>query len=898
MSAASKLSGQRCLSVVATVTDGVLTAPQAWHALSGDEVATHLGVDPERGLSTADAVDRLQRFGPNSLATERRGTVLRVALDQFADTLVWLLIIAALVSGLLLDAWLDAIAIGSIVVINAVIGFTQETRANSALARLREMEAPTAIVFRNGARARIDAATLVPGDLVTLEAGDLVPADGRVLAEMHLVTDEAPLTGESMPVIKTSEQAPSEAHVPDRRSMVFAGTSVVAGRGSFIVTGTGASTEMGKIAALMSEESPETPLQVELSRVGRRLGIVAGAAALLIFGAGLARSYPIEVMVLTAVALAVAAIPEGLPAVVTVSLSGGLQRMAHRNAIVRRLPAVESLGVVDVICTDKTGTLTAPQLEVADVVLADQRTGLHVLDEDDELARWLLATAYLCNDAYQTDVGWEGDPTEVALKSVVDERPASVGRIQSSGYQRIDEAGFDSRRKRMSTVQANQSGTYLLTKGAPEVLVSRSTHVWGEDGPATMTEADRSRILMQAEELAAAGMRTLGMAMRFDPEDGYSDPADLERSLTFLGIFGLREKVRPEVPGAIRSASEAGVRTVMVTGDHATTAQSVARSVGIDGGEAMEGSSLSAMDLDDLTQSIADYSVFARVDPADKVKIVRAWQDNGAKVAVTGDGVNDAPALHRADIGVAMGSGSEVAREAAGIVLTDDNYATIVSAIAEGRRLFSNLRNVVHYLLSANASEVIFVLTGFVVFGDLGIPLTAVQLLWINLISDSLPAIALGMDRPTRNLMADPPGRGRDILSNENVMRLLVQGSVLASAAVGSLLVGSFIFDLPQPSVQTMVFTTLVVSQLLHALNVRYASTRRLNGDIAQRPGPLMISAIIGSMVLHLAVVYTGLGQRFFGTEPLVWTSMAAALSLALMATVVIRVLNRRSTFS
>ena len=878
------------------MTKRVLTAPEAWHALSGDEVATHLGVDPERGLSAADAVDRLQRFGPNSLAAERKGTVLRVALDQFADTLIWLLIIAALVSGLLLDAWLDAIAIGSIVVINAVIGFTQETRANSALARLREMEAPTAMVLRNGTRTRIDAAKLVPGDIVTLDTGDLVPADGRVFAEMHLVTNEAPLTGESMPVVKTSEQTPAQTHVPDRRSMVFAGTSVVAGRGMVLVTGTGASTEMGKIAALMSDESPETPLQVELSRVGRRLAIVAVTAAVLIFGAGLARSYPIEVMVLTAVALAVAAIPEGLPAVVTVSLSGGLQRMAHRNAIVRRLPAVESLGVVDVICTDKTGTLTAPQLEVADVVLADQRTGLHVLDEDDELARWLLATAYLCNDAYRTDMGWEGDPTEVALKSAVDERSASIGWIQSGGYQRTDEAGFDSRRKRMSTVHSNANGRYLLTKGAPEVLVSRSTHVWGDEGPRPMADSDRSRILSQAHDLAAAGMRTLAMAMRFDPEESYSDPADLERSLTYLGIIALREKVRPEVPGAIRSASKAGVRTVMVTGDHATTAQSVARSVGIDGGGAMEGSSLSAMSLDDLTRSIADYSVFARVDPADKVKIVKAWQTNGAKVAVTGDGVNDAPALHRADIGVAMGTGSEVAREAAGIVLIDDNYATIVSAIAEGRRLFSNLRNVVHYLLSANASEVIFVLTGFVVFGDLGIPLTAVQLLWINLISDSLPAIALGMDRPTRDVMADPPGRGRDILSNANVMRLLVQGSVLAAAAVGSLLAGNYLFDTAQPSVQTMVFTTLVISQLLHALNVRSATSRRSRGDASRRPGPLMITAIAGSMVLHLAVVYTAAGQRFFGTEALRWDTMSVAIGFALMATATIRLLNRRST--
>lgn len=889
-------SSTRTWSTLQPPTDGSThgSGPSArpWHAETGAVTALESGVDPTHGLTTQEAWRRLAAHGPNTMVPERRGTALRRLGSQFGDVLIWLLIIAALASGFLLDAWVDAAAIAAIVVLNASIGFAQESRAAGALAKLKEMEAPEATVIRDSQRARVATADVVLGDVLLLGSGDVIPADARLFEAIHLVTNEAPLTGESMPVTKTSDSVPANASLPDRRSMVYAGTSVVAGRGRAVVTDTGAGTQMGQIATLMTEEGPATPLQVELARVGWRLAVVAAVAAVFIFGAGLLRSHPIETMALTAVALAVAAIPEGLPAVVSVTLSGGLQRMAHRNAIVRRLPAVEALGAVDVICTDKTGTLTAPELEVAELVLPDGRRGLGLLEDDGGWSRWLGAVAYLCNDAHETTAGWKGDPTEVALKKAV-ERWSSVRlKEMEASYHRLDEVGFDSRRKRMSTVHQGQDGTVLLCKGAPEILAERADEVWDRDGRRPMGRDNREAILQTAEHLAANGMRTIAAAVRFEVPDEYSDTSELERQLTFLGVFGLTERIRPEVPKALAAAAEAGVRTVMVTGDHVTTAKAVADAIGIDRLGVMEGKTLAATSISELAKSIEDYSVFARVDPTDKVKIVRAWQSRGALVAMTGDGVNDAPALGHADIGVAMGSGTEVARESAGIVLTDDNYATIVSAISEGRRLFSNLRNVVHYLLSANASEVMYVLIGFLAFSSTGIPLTAVQLLWINLISDSLPAVALGMDRPTHDLMKDPPGQGREILSRRNIMRLLIQGLILASGAVCTLVLGTYVLALDPTTVRTMVFTTLVVSQLLHALNVRAPSASSAPAGTTGRPGTMMIAAMAGSMIVHLGAVYTSFGNQLIGTASLGPIAAVVALAGATATAIVIRVLG------
>ena len=859
----------------------------SWHAAPVSEVSSHLETDADTGLDDPEGRRRLIEHGPNQLVTTERWGRLRRLANQFQDVLIWLLLAAAAISGFVLGAWVDATAIAIIVALNAVIGYAQEARAQTALDRLRDMEAPHAVVIREGLATTVEARDLVPGDVVAVETGDRIPADGRVVSGLRLLVDEAPLTGESMPVAKTNDPVDDDTVLAERTSMLYAGTIVVAGRGRVIVTATGMGTEMGRIAGLFTDEQPRTPLQNDLARIGRRLALLAGAAALLIFVAGLARSFPVERMALTAVALAVAAIPEGLPAVITVSLAGGLQRMARRNAIVRRLPAVETLGSVNVICTDKTGTLTAPELETGGWWFGDGNEWLPGLRQGS--GEMLAMTAVLCNNAVKSPGGWSGDPTETALLESLESSGVDVDEIRD-GSPRLDEAAFDSRRKRMSTLHGHGDETILLVKGAPEIVLARSSSVATDDGVVPMNAGLHNSILARAEGTARKGMRTLAFAVRrmgTRPDD----PAESEDELTFVGMVGLRERIRPEVGDAVDRAARAGVRTVMVTGDHATTAAAIADQVGIGSEGLVEGNVLSKTTVASLTESVEEHHVYARVDPADKVKIIEAWQATGAKVAMTGDGVNDAPALHRADIGVAMGSGTDVARESAAMVLTDDNYATIVEAIAEGRRLFSNLRNVVHYLLSANASEVLFVLVGFLAFGFMGEPLLAVQLLWINLISDALPAIALGMESPVRDLMTDPPGTGRDVLSTRNTTILLAQGVLLAASAVIALLAGAYWLDLDHPSVQTMVFTTLVFSQLLHALSVR-ARTAETAGR-ARRPGWFLIGAIAGSALLHLVVVYSGPGNTFFSTVPLGWEAMIWTVSASLLSVLLVRLFNR-----
>lgn len=868
------------------MTETLSGAPtrREWHALTKDEVVEALATDPEHGLTRDAAADRLAEHGPNRILEPEKWTRLKRLGSQFNDVLIWLLLVAAAVSGFVLESWIDAGAIAAIVILNAAIGYAQEARAESAIDSLRDLEAPSATVVRDGVVATIDARNLVPGDLIVLEAGGLVAADARVVESIRLVANEAPLTGESIPVTKNADPTDADVGIADRTSMLFSGTTVVSGRGRAVVTGTGSDTEMGQIAALFSDGQPTTPLQKELARVGRRLGLVALIAAAVIFGAGLIRSFPVETMALTAVALAVAAIPEGLPAVVTVSLAGGLQRMARKNAIVRRLPAVETLGAVNVICTDKTGTLTASELQVGGLAMADGRSELDLLAKDDQTARALALAMALCNDAYQSADGLAGDPTEVALLEALDNQGIDYEALRES-MERVDEAGFDGRRKRMSTVHPSDNGFVLYTKGAPEVVLARSSTYAGMEGQVELTREDTERMRQVAERMASEGLRTLAFAYR-DLSERPDDPADEEHDLVFVGLIGFNERIRDEVPSAIELAGRAGVTTVMVTGDHSTTARAIADSVGLQGGELMGGRELSQTSTKELTPRIADYQVFARVDPADKVKIIDSWKASGATVAMTGDGVNDAPALHRADIGVAMGSGTDVARESSAMVLADDNYATIVTAIAEGRRLFNNLRNVVHYLLSANASEVLFVLVGFLIFGHLGEPLLAVQILWINLMSDAMPAIALGMDVPSRDLMSDPPGRGRNILSGPNAVLLIVQGTLLAAAALISTTAGTYLLDLDQVAVRTMVFSTLVFSQLLHALSVRAGA-----GPITM-PSRLMVGSLVGSALLQLVVVYTPIGNQILRTTPLSMEALGWTIGASLLSMLAVRVFN------
>lgn len=857
-----------------------LTA-HAWHSLAPEDVAGLLACDPLQGLSDSDASQRLVDVGPNKLFERERWVRLRRLGRQFADVLIWLLLVAAFASGFLIGAWVDAIAILAIVVLNAALGYVQETRADTALSELKSLSAPTALVTRSGRDVDIDAELIVPGDILVLGLGDVVPADARVMEASHLEVSEAALTGESFPVEKTSQPVGPEAVLGDQSSMVFAGTTVSRGRGLAMVVATGRATQMGAIAASLSPASPPSPLQVELSRIGRRLAMVAVVAGIIVFGAGWAQSYPVETMALTGVALAVAAIPEGLPAVVTVTLAAGLRRMATRHAIVRRLPAVEALGAVDVICTDKTGTLTRAELSVS-VIKTPGRGGQEKARANTGLPLDLLVTGALCNDARLADDGVTGSPIETALVEAATAGGLDVERLLAE-RPRVDEAGFDSTRKLMSTVHDGPDGMELHMKGAPEVVLGRSTVAATDDGTIPITDELRDQLLEDADRMAASGLRTLAFARRRLTE--VPEPlSDAETGMTYLGLVGLRDEVRDEVPGAVANARHAGVRTVMVTGDHQVTASAIADAAGLDEGQVMHGSDLKAMEVGELAAVIGDHRAFARVDPIDKVKIVEAWRASGATVAMTGDGVNDAPALKAADIGVGMGSGTDVAREASALVLTDDNYATIVHAIDEGRRVFHNIRNVVHYLLSANASEVIYVVIGFLFFGFLGEPLLAVQLLWINLLSDALPALALGLDAPTGDLMDGRPRAGRDILSPRNLGILVGQGAVLAAAAVATLLAGHSWLQLPFEEVRTMVFTTMVLSQLIHAINVR------ADGDLPLTlPGKLLMGSIVSSAVLQALVVYTSAGNTLFRTIPLGGAAAAVVIAASVLSMVIIR---------
>ncbi len=861
-----------------------------WHARPVGEVLTALETDPGRGLAEIDAAARLEQYGRNEVGHDEGPSRLDLIVDQFRSVLVWILIAAAVISGVVLDEWIDAGVILTIVVLNAVLGYVQEARAENALAKLKALSAPEAVVVRDGVQRRVPSAEIVPGDVVILEVGDRVPADVRLITASHLEAEESMLTGESLPAHKAVDAVAAEGALGDRSSMLFSSTSIAVGRGRAVVTDTGNDTEVGRIAEVLSQDAPPTPLTIELDRVGKRLALLALGTAGLVFLTGLLRSNPAETMLLTAVALAVAAIPEGLPAVVTITLSGGTQRMAERNAIVRQLPAVEALGSASVICTDKTGTLTRNEIRVQRVLTAVSDEDIDEVDPDAEVGQRFVAVASLCNDARHGDDGYLGDPTETALLLAVEELGADPEAIRAE-LPRVDEFAFDSRRKRMTTMHESEEGILLAVKGAPEEITGRCTAEELPSGVRPMTGERRAALLAAADGLAAQGLRTLSLAYRI--ADGLpADIEDAERDLTFVALVGMSDETRPEAASAVASARAAGIKVVMVTGDHEVTARAVATEVGILSGDedVMPGARLREMTVDDLAEEVDRYRVYSRIDPLDKVKIVDAWQQRGEIVAMTGDGVNDAPALRAADIGVAMGSGTDVAKEASGMVLADDNFASIVAAVKEGRSIFTNLKTVVYFLLSCNASEVVVMLLGFLVFGALGDPLLAVQLLWINLVTDGLPALALGVDPAAAGIMQRPPDRQRDILSGRRQLALLRHGTVLAAATLAALIFGHYVMSYEWPVVRTMIFTTLVAVQLVHA----YAVRARHSGRPQDGPGRnrlLAIGALV-SLALQIAVVYLPIGQTLFDTAALPASAWPVIAVLTAASFTVVSVVN------
>ncbi|HEX6220222.1 MAG TPA: cation-translocating P-type ATPase [Acidimicrobiia bacterium] len=857
------------------------------HAVTAEQVNQELSSDLERGLDSGVATQRLEEVGPNRIEEDPGPTRWELVVRQFEDVLVLILMVAALISGLLLGDWLEALVIVAIVILNAVIGYVQEAKAADAAEGLRKLTSPTANVIRSGNEQQIPTEEIVPGDLIVIEAGDRVFADARVVSAFRLQLDESELTGESTPVDKAIEPVASDVAIGDRASMVFAGTVAVSGRATALVISTGQATEIGQIAGMLREEEPPTPLERELDQVGRRLGVLAGVVALVVFLVGLAQGRPLESMFLLAVALAVAAIPEGLPAVVGVTLGLGVQRMARLNAIVRRLPAVEALGAVTVICTDKTGTLTRNEIRVQEVGIdGERRADLDPIRDDPRVQR-LAQLAILCNDARSTDDGWRGDPTEIALLQAASELgdPSAI----RERWPRVDEIPFESHRKRMTTLHRSASGYLVAVKGAPEVVLADCSGIESGSGIADLGAGQIEEWLETAEEMAARGLRTLTLAYRED-DAAPSELASAGEDLVLVGLVGMSDQIRAEAKSSVGEAQGAGVTVVMITGDHEITARAIAHDLGLhEGREVLSGRQLHALGDHEFENQVDRIGTYARVDPGDKVRIVRAWQARGDIVAMTGDGVNDAPALRISDIGVAMGSGTDVARDASDIVLADDNFATIVAAVRGGRTIFSNIRRVISFLLAANVSEIIVVFVGFLVFSALGDPLLATQILWVNLVTDGLPAVALGFDPPDHRVMLRPPSRRRSLLDRSSQFAVLVRGSLLAAVVLLAYAYGVS-QDLDWEVTRTLGFTTLVLVQLAYIYSLRVVESGWREGLTRNI---LLHGAVLVSVLLQVLVVVTPLGNRLFETTTLSGWLWGLAFGLAILGFLAVIALSR-----
>jgi Ca2+-transporting ATPase len=882
-----------------------------------DEVLTELHTDARHGLSEAEARARLGRYGRNELTAEKPVPAWRKFLAQFQDVLVILLLIATLISAAL---WLyeresalpyEAIAIFAVVLLNAIMGYIQESRAEQAVAALSQMSAAHANAIRDGARRSITASEVVPGDILLIEEGDTVPADARLIQSTALQTAEAALTGESLPVSKDTLPITEEVGLGDRHNTIFSGTAATYGRGRAVVVATGMQTQMGRIAGMLKETKAEsTPLQKELDRVGKLLGIIVVVIAVVMIAtiilvedvSGFSAIFDVLIL---GVALAVAAVPEGLPAVVTAVLSLGVQRMARRNAIVRHLAAVETMGSANVIASDKTGTLTKNEMTVRAVVTASGRVSLSgtgyapegevnrdaggKIDEAlrTELER-TLAVADRANNAVleERDGRWAvlGDPTEGAL--VVAARKAGLeADALEARFRRVGEVPFSSERKLMTTIHTDaekQERLLVFTKGAPDVLLTRCSEELSGAETRALGEAQRARILQANEELAGQALRTLAVAYRLLPKAALeADEVDdrVEQDLVFAGLIGMIDPPRREAKEAVRRAKSAGIRPIMITGDHPVTAAVIAQELGITSeGRAVTGAELEKMTDDALAQTIKEVSVYARVNPEHKLRIVKALQRQGAIVAMTGDGVNDAPALKTADIGIAMGiTGTDVSKEAADMVLADDNFASIVAAVEEGRAIFSNIRKFLRYLLSSNIGEVMTMFFGVLLAKVIGLqtegnavvlPLLATQILWINLVTDGAPALALGIDPGDAGVMRKPPRpRSEGVITRRMWFGIFFVGAIMA---VGTLLVldASLPGGLIEGSgsmryAQTRTFTTLMLFQLFNVFNARSDDRSAFSGLFHN---PWLWGAILLSLALHVAVIYIPFLQQAFST--------------------------------
>lgn len=866
---------------------------QEWYQKNVDDVRKTLN-GHSNPLTSQEAKQHQEKYGKNELQEGKKKSVFQIFLEQYKDFLVIILIIAAIVSGFLGD-FESAIVILIVITMNAILGTVQTVKAEQSLQSLKKLSAPEAKVVRDGTAIKVPASEVTVGDEVMLEAGDYVPADGRILVNASLKIDESALTGESLPVEKDDSVLTSEVPLGDRVNMVFSGSFVTYGRGSFIVTETGMNTEVGKIAGLLETAAEKkTPLQVSLDDFGKKLSIAILVFCGLLFGMNVLRGNPIGDSFLFAVALAVAAIPEALSSIVTIVLSFGTQKMAKEHAIIRKLQAVEGLGSVSIICSDKTGTLTQNKMTVEKYYVNGSVVEADAIDMKDDLTKRLMNYSILCNDATVIDGEEIGDPTETALVALGNKYgvDALVLRGENS---RVAEVPFDSDRKLMSTVHPNsESGNtfYIITKGAVDVLLDRTNRIIEKDGIREITEEDKKAIEEQNQAFSRSGLRVLAFAYKEVSEELVKNGVSVndEYDYTFVGLTAMMDPPRVESMEAVAECKKAGIRPIMITGDHKVTAAAIAKRIGIleNESEACEGAVIDPMSDEELKDFVEGISVYARVSPEHKIRIVKAWQEKGNIVAMTGDGVNDAPALKQADIGVAMGiTGSEVAKDASSMILTDDNFATIVKAVENGRNIYKNIKSAIQFLLSGNFGAILTVL--FASIANLPVPFKAVHLLFINLLTDSLPAIALGLEPHVETVMEEKPRpHNESILTKDFLVKIGTEGFV-----VGFLTSIAFLIGLSRGGADlgaTMAFGTLCTARLVHGFNCK--SDKPVIFKKAFWNNIYLIGAfLIGLILISGVLLIPGL-KNVFDVVTLSWTEYGMVCGLAVLVLPIVQLLK------
>ena len=887
-----------------------------WHNKSSEDIFRDLSVNLHDGLNSKEAEKRRKEYGYNELIGKKNKSIVQKFFEQFADFMIITLICAAIISFVvsLLNGemdFVDPIIILLIITLNAILGVIQENKAERSLEALKKMSAPLAIVIRDGKQQSIPSRELVPGDIIKLEAGQFVPADARLVEAINLKVEEAALTGESHPVDKNANLILKEdTLIGDRKNMVMSTSIVTYGRGTAVVVSTGMNTEVGHIAKLiMNDDTPMTPLQKRLADTSKVLGIAALCICIFIFFVGILKKRPVFDMFMTSVSLAVAAIPEGLPAIVTIMLSLGVQRMAKRNAVIRKLPAVETLGSASVICSDKTGTLTQNQMTVTEIASVSGKES-----PASKFGERLLSYSSLCNDALlnvlKDSTSVTGEPTEKAIVLAAYRNNVNKNKLDVT-YPRVFEIPFDSTRKLMTTVHNTGKQFTSITKGAFDVLINRCRYVDINGKITPMSEQYRSKLLKQNSQMTNNALRVLGVAYKqLSQQPTVRNQSSLETDLIFLGLIGMIDPPRPEVYDAVATCKHAGIIPVMITGDHINTACAIAKQIGImeDGDKAISGAELSKLSTEQFQEHIEEYRVFARVSPEHKVRIVKAFQSKKNVVAMTGDGVNDAPALKAADIGCAMGlSGTDVAKNAADMVLSDDNFTTIVSAVKEGRGIYDNIRKSIHFLLSSNIGEILTIFIGIVL--GFPSPLLAVQLLWVNLVTDSLPAIALGVEPADRDIMKRKPIRAdQGMFANGLAGRIVAEGIMIGLLALVAFTIGLRCYDyvyaippysgrlalneIPPHVGRTMAFAVLSLSQLFHAFNMR--SDRSISEIGVFSNMKLFFAFVICTFLQVIVITYRPLA-RIFKVVPLTSAQWAIVFMLAFMPILIVEIQKKFS---